>query len=104
MDEVATERDKERGGGMNRDQDFYRQGKLAMTTLMRMRQRGTYHVIRDPEGVITMWAIEGEERKPFALSFADRGRISADIEKMSPEFVRAFVEYVRRLTRNTSRI
>jgi hypothetical protein len=53
-------------------------------------------VIRDPEGVISLWTIEGYERDPFSVSFADRGRISGNIEDMSPEFVRALIEFVRK--------
>jgi hypothetical protein len=81
---------------MNRDVNLYNQGKGAVAQLMRLHQRGSYRVIRDPEGVIGLWAIEGNERCPFSASFADRGRISGNIEDMSPEFVRAFIEYVKR--------
>jgi hypothetical protein len=81
---------------MNRDVNLYNQGKGAVVHLVRLYQRGAYRIIRDPEGVISLWVIEGYERKPFSVSFADRGRISGNIEDMSPEFVRAFVEYVRK--------
>ena len=76
--------------------DIYSQGKNAVSTLMRIRQCGSYHIIRDPDGVVSMWAIEGEERGPFKISFADRGWISGRLEDMSPEFVRAFVGYVKK--------
>ena len=81
---------------MNKDVNLYNQGKGALAQLVRLYQRGSYRVIRDPEGAISLWAIEGYERAPFSVSFADRGRISGNIEEMSPEFVRAFIEYVRR--------
>ncbi|GFE60073.1 hypothetical protein [Geobacter sp. AOG2] len=81
---------------MNRDVNLYNQGKDALALLVNLYQRGSYRVIRDPEGVISLWAVEGNERNPFSLSFADRGRISGSLEDMSPEFVRAFIEYVRR--------
>jgi hypothetical protein len=82
---------------MNRDVNLYNQGKSALALLVRLyRQRGAYRIIRDPEGVISLWAIEGCERTPFSVSFADRGRISGNIEDMSPEFVRAFIAYVRK--------
>jgi hypothetical protein len=81
---------------MNRDVNLYNQGKSALAQLVRLYQRGSFRVIRDPEGIISLWAIEGNERNPFSVSFADRGRISGNIEDMSPEFVRAFVEYVRK--------
>jgi hypothetical protein len=80
---------------MNKDPNLYSQGKSAVAMLIRIRRRGSYHVIRDPEGVVSLWAIEGSEKGPFALSFADRGRISGNLEAMSPEFVRAFVMYVK---------
>jgi hypothetical protein len=81
---------------MNRDMNLYNQGKGAVAQLVHQYQRGSYRVIRDPEGVISLWAIEGNERGPFSVSFADRGRISGNIEDMSPEFVQAFIVYVRR--------
>lgn len=79
---------------MNKDVALYNQGKNAIMMLARSRQRGSYHVIRDPEGVVSMWAIEGEERGPFKISFADKGCITGNIEILSPEFVKAFVAYV----------
>jgi hypothetical protein len=81
---------------MNKDVSLYNQGKGALAQLVRLYQRGSYRVIRDPEGVISLWVIEGYERDPFSVSFADRGRISGNIEDMSPEFVRAFIEFVRK--------
>lgn len=81
---------------MNRDVNLYNQGKSALALLVRLCRSGSYRVIRDPEGVISLWAIEGNERNPFSVSFADRGRISGNIEDMSPEFVRAFIEYVKK--------
>ena len=81
---------------MTRDAALYHLGRNAMVLLARNRQRGSYHVIRDPDGVISMWAIEGEERGPFRISFANRGRVSGDIEEMPPEFVRSFVDYVQK--------
>jgi len=81
---------------MNKDVNLYNQGKGALAQLVRLYQRGSYRVIRDPEGAISLWAIEGYERGPFSVSFADRGRISGNMEDMTPEFVRAFIEYVRK--------
>jgi len=81
---------------MNRDVNLYNQGKSALALLVSRYRHGSYRIIRDPEGVVSLWAIEGYERQPFSASFADRGRISGNIEEMSPEFVRAFVEYVRK--------
>jgi len=75
---------------------LYHQGKIAVAQLVRLYQRGSYRVIRDPEGAVSLWAMEGCERGPFTISFADRGRVSGDMEAMSPEFVKAFIEYVRK--------
>lgn len=82
---------------MTKDTLIYSQGKSALTVLMGIRKRGAYRVIRDPEGVVSMWAIEGTERGPFTVTFADRGRVSAKLEVMSPDFVKAFVEYVNKV-------
>ena len=79
-----------------KDVNLYNQGKGAVIHLKRLYQRGSFRVIRDPEGIISLWAIEGTEKGQFSVSFADRGRISGNIEDMSPEFVRAFIEYVRK--------
>ena len=54
-----------------------------------------YHVIRDPDGVISVWSIEGEERGPFRISFANRGRVTGNLDDMPPEFVKSFVDYVQ---------
>jgi hypothetical protein len=82
---------------MNKDANLSNQGKNAVARLMHICRRGTYRVIRDPEGVVSLWAVEGTHMGPFAVTFADRGRISGSIEDMSPEFVRAFVYYVNKL-------
>jgi hypothetical protein len=81
---------------MRKDAALYNQGKTAVGLLAHNRQRGCYRVIRDPEGVVSMWAIEGIEREPFALSFANKGRISWNIDDMPPEFVKAFVDYIKK--------
>jgi len=81
---------------MIRDLTLYNLGKNAVVLLARSRQRGSYHVIRDPDGVISVWSIEGEEKGPFRISFANRGRVSGNIEDMPPEFVKSFVDYVQK--------
>jgi hypothetical protein len=93
----GTVTDNYPGSEMNKEPNLYNQGKNAVAILMRSRRHGSYHVIRDPEGVFSLWAIEGCEREPFSLSFANRGRISSNIEDMPPEFVRGFVDYVRKI-------
>ena len=81
---------------MTTDKPLYNLGKNAVILLAKSRQRGSYHVIRDPDGVISVWSIEGEERGPFRISFANRGRVTGNLEDMPPEFVQSFVDYVQK--------
>ena len=81
---------------MPSDMQLKIQGDQAVALLARLRQRGAYRVIRDPEGVISLWAIEGFEKSAFSLSFANRGRISGSLTDMPAEFVSAFVAYVNK--------
>lgn len=76
--------------------NIYDEGKNAVAAVANNRQRGSYHAVRDPNGVITLWEVVGDDRGPFRISFANRGRISGNIEDMSPEFVKAFVDYVEK--------
>jgi len=82
---------------MTKDTVLYNLGKNALQLLAKNRQRGAYRVTRDPDGVISMWSIEGEESGQFRISFANRGRVSGSIEDMPPEFVRSFVDYVQKV-------
>jgi hypothetical protein len=84
---------------MTIDTILHNQGKNALTQLMHRYRRGSYRIIRDPEGVISMWAIEGTGKGPFSVSFADQGRTGTRIEQMSPAFVKALVEYVNKTAR-----
>ena len=81
---------------MTKDIALYNIGKNAVALFAQNQQRGSYRVIKDPDGVISTWSIEGDERGPFRISFAYRGRVSGNIEDMPPEFVKSFVEYVQR--------
>lgn len=81
------------------DPQLLTQSKNAVARLRQRHGQGAYRIIRDPEGVVSLWAIEGTENGPFSLTFADRGRISTHIEQMSPAFVKSFVEYVNRTAR-----
>lgn len=77
---------------MDNKDALYRQAGTALAAFYRhVSQRGAYRVIRDPEGVISIWDIIGKEKGPFEMSFADRGRVSHDIEKMSPEFAKGLI-------------
>ena len=84
---------------MSSDTYLNNQGIRALAQLKSYYPRGAYRIIRDPEGVISLWAIEGTENSPFTVSFADQGRINANIEQMSPAFVKAFLVYVDTIDR-----
>jgi glucokinase len=79
-----------------RDLRLYSEARNAAAALRQKYQSGAYRVIRDPEGVVSLWLVEGLEHSPFSLQFANRGRISGDINDMPPEFARAFLDYVRK--------
>jgi len=81
------------------DVRLYQEAKSSVALLRQKYQRGVYRVIRDPEGIITFWTIEGLELNPFALQFANRGRITSNIEDMPSEFVRVFIDYVRKTSK-----
>jgi len=78
------------------DANLLNQAKNSVALLRQLYQRGAYRVIRDPDGVISLWAVEGLERDPFSIQFANRGRISYNIADMPPDFVRSFVDYVKK--------
>ena len=84
-------------GEMTVSGDLHVRGQNAVVALRCRYQRGAYRVIRDPEGVISLWAIEGTRYSPFSIEFADRGRVSRTLGSMSPDFIQAFLEYVARL-------
>ena len=75
------------------------EAQSAIVLLRQKYQRGVYRVIRDPEGVVSFWAIEGLEGNPFSLQFANRGRISSNVADMPADFVRAFINFVRKTLR-----
>lgn len=70
--------------------------KSAVQALMRHYRHGAYRAIRDPEGVISLWAIEGRPGAPFSLSFTDKGRVYNNIDDVPEYFLKSFVEYVRK--------
>jgi len=83
---------------MTRDRDLNLDGqaKSAALTLMRHYRHGAYRVIRDPEGVVSLWAIEGSPRDPFSISFVDKGRVYYKVEDVPPDLLKSFLEYVRK--------
>lgn len=79
--------------------NLYSQAKVAADSLMRHYRKGAYRVIRDPEGVISLWAIEGNPNDPFSLSFTDKGRVYNNIENVPDDMLKSFLEYVRKTVR-----
>ena len=79
---------------MSTDPKICTRGISAVALLKKHYQRGAYRIIRDPDGVISIWAIEGTGKTPFSVSFADQGRIRGRIDQMSPAFIKAFLEYM----------
>ena len=68
----------------------------AARTLMRHYRHGAYRAIRDPEGVISLWAIEGNPHAPFSLSIVDKGRVYNSIDDVPEHVLKSFIEYVRK--------
>jgi len=81
---------------MNKNTNLYNQAMVAAESLRRHYRKGAYRVIRDPEGVISLWAIEGNPNDPFSLSFVERGRVYNKIEDVPDEMLKPFLEYVRK--------
>lgn len=84
---------------LNRDFKLYGQAQDAAETLMRHYRFGAYRVIRDPEGFVSLWAIEGSPRAPFSISFVDKGRVYNRMEDVPDSLLKSFVEYVRKSVR-----
>lgn len=78
------------------DTNLRNQALISASTLMRHYRHGAYRVIRDPEGVVSLWAIDGSPNAPFSLSFVDRGRIYNNINDVPEHVLKSFIEYVRR--------
>ena len=84
---------------MGKNMNLYSKAKSAAETLMLHYRKGAYRVIRDPEGVISLWAIEGNPNDPFSLSFVDRGRVYNKIENVPEDMLKSFLEYVSKTVR-----
>lgn len=82
-----------------RDINLCSQAKSAVESLKRHFRYGAYRAIRDPEGVIGLWAIEGRPNAPFSISFTDRGRVYINLEDVPDVFLVSFVKYVRETVR-----
>jgi hypothetical protein len=81
---------------MSRDFNLYIQGKSAVASIRRQYHSGAYRVIRDPEGRVSLWAIEGNPSAPFSISFVEKGRVYTSIDDVPQDFLNSFLEYVRR--------
>lgn len=73
--------------------------KGSVATLMRHYRYGAYRAIRDPEGVISLWAIEGRPNAPFSMSFVDKGRVYNNIDDVPDYVLKSFIDYVRKAVR-----
>ena len=82
-----------------RDITIYNQAIVAVATLMRHYRHGAYRAIRNPEGVVSLWAIEGSPNAPFSISFVNKGRVYNKIEDVPDEMLKSFLEYVRKTIR-----
>lgn len=82
---------------METKEALQRQCKAALAAFSaHVAGRGAYRIIRDPEGTVSIWDIIGTKMKPFEVTFADCGRMSRNIEAMSPEFHRGVLECLSR--------
>jgi hypothetical protein len=79
-----------------RDSNLHSQAKSAVAMLMRHYRHGAYRVIRDPEGVVSLWAIEGNPTDPFSISFVEKGRVHYKIEDVPPDLLKSFLEYLQK--------
>lgn len=78
----------------NRNITLYNQAMSAVQSLIRHYRYGAYRVIRDPEGNVSLWAIEGKAQAPFSISFVDRGRVYNTVDDVPQDLLKSFVEYV----------
>jgi len=77
---------------MNNKENLLNQGKAAVAAFCRhVSGRGLYRIIRDPEGAVSIWDILDTQMKPFSVTFVDRGQVSRDLGRMSPEFIKGML-------------
>jgi hypothetical protein len=81
------------------DATLYNQGKSAVASLLNHYRYGAYRAIKDPDGIVSLWAIEGKPNAPFSISFVDKGRVYRRIEDVPQDFLKSFLEYVRKAER-----
>jgi hypothetical protein len=83
----------------NIDINMINSSKSAIQSLMQHYKYGAYRVIRDPEGMVSFWAIEGSPRAPFSISFVEKGRTYSRMEDVPLDFLKSFLEHVRKTVR-----
>jgi len=84
---------------MDKELNLCRQAEGATEKLQRRYRKGAYRIIRDPEGVVSLWLIEGSPDDPFSISFADKGRVYYKIEDVPYDMLKSFLEYVSKTVR-----
>lgn len=82
---------------LNRDPALYSRARSAVESLARHYRQGAYRIIRDPDGIISLWAIVGSPSAPFSVTFVHKGRVYTRIEDVPPEFLVSFLEYSQKL-------
>jgi hypothetical protein len=83
----------------NRDIQLYNQAKSAVVSFILHYRFGAYRVIKDPEGLVSLWAIDGNPKAPFTISFADKGCVYNRIDDVPPDFIKPFIMYVQKIIR-----
>ena len=83
----------------SRDPNLAAQARGAVEALLRHYRFGAYRIIRDPEGVVSLWAIEGSPNARFSISFVDKGRVYNRLEDLPDNYLKSFVDYVRKTVR-----
>jgi hypothetical protein len=78
-----------------RDPSLFNQAKTAVESIRRQHPYGAFRV-KDPEGSIYLWAIESSPREQFSISFVDKGRVYSRVEELPQDFLKSFLEYVRK--------
>lgn len=79
-----------------RDINLSSKAKSSVETLMQHYRHGAYRAIRDPDGIVSLWAIEGSPDAPFSISFVDKGRVYNKIDDVPDLVLKSFIEYVRK--------
>jgi hypothetical protein len=57
-------------------------------------RNGAYRAIKDPDGVVSLWAIESSHQAPFSITFVDKGRVYRRVEDAPPDFLKLSLQYL----------